>query len=404
MSTSFLQTSVGVGIHSGAGAQRVGMAANQMGNLLNMLNTSILTPEHTVNRVNVGLDRRKKRFGTSAVAGGHAYDYPVHNVAGGGNGQAYPMSKPGYLPGNDGGGTAGYGVEIHSHWTPAGDLTDAQELAFSQADYHSQFVNPEHFHYVDRTGESMTEMFEDMAQDRQRERIKDLLAKGFGEEEVSKLLEREREKKIENAKNHPYNEGALLQAAIARSMPTRQREDFGNTSASPGDVPLKKNLSAYQAATGQGNPLARKKAFQAIRHEQLMSGQVSRVEVATRKVPLSETEILKDIVAASQTQHQERAEHAQKEEREVIDHQQLRAQSEAQQKGAMQAAMARGRAERPRTQGDPQAAAIERESYMLHSEYKKGTERFPEVPSVRSKAPAYNRFGLVGKMSALKEV
>jgi hypothetical protein len=36
----------------------------------------------------------------------------------------------------------------------AGDLQDAQMEAFKQADYHSHFVNPEHFHYVDRTSES----------------------------------------------------------------------------------------------------------------------------------------------------------------------------------------------------------------------------------------------------------
>jgi hypothetical protein len=355
MSTSFLQTSIPVGAESGAGAQRIGSAANQMGNLLNMMNVLVATPEHLVNRTNVGIDRRKKRFGVTTQYGGHNYDYPVHNVKGGGNGQAYPQSKPGYLIGNDGGGQAGYGREIHPHFTPEGDLKDAQMVAFKEADYHSHFVQPEHLHYVDRTKESLQEMFQNQAEDLTRDHIKDLMAKGFSEEEISKQLERERQRKIESAKNHPFSQTALMEATLAKAVPTVLREDFMNTSVAPGDVPLKKNLSAYQAATGQGNPMARKKAMQQKRHEQRMAGEVSKVEAPIRKIPLSETEILQDLIAASKRQHETRAEEAQKQEKQVIDHQILRKTAENAQNNAMMKAMGREIIANP-AMGDPQAA------------------------------------------------
>jgi hypothetical protein len=338
-----------------------------MGNLLNMINVSVMTPEHLVNRTNVGIDKRRKRFGPTTKTGGHAFDYPVHNVAGGGNGQAYPQSKPGYLPGNNGGGNAGYGCggEHSAVYKPSGDLQDAQMEAFKQADYHSHFVNPEHFHYVDRTAETLTEMFENEAQDLQRERIKDLMSRGHSEEEISKMLERERERKIEAAKNQPFNQKNLMEAALAKAVPTVLKEDFMNQSVAPGDVPLKKNLSAYQAATGQGNPMARRKAMQAMRHKQMMGGEVKTVEQPQRRVPLSETEILKELVAHSKREHEAKAMRAQQAEMAVIDHQKMREHAQMAQHSAMQKAMKREIVRE--AEGDPQHVSQDtRGAYYSH--------------------------------------
>lgn len=360
MATSFHQFSIPPGIQSGAGAQRVGHGADQTGNLLNMLNASIQTPEHLVHVTSTN-GHVKRRFGSTTKQGGHAYDYPVHNVAATGNGQSYPMSKPGYLPGNNGGGQAGYGIERDpAHWVPAADVTEAQEIAFRAGDYQSGFVNAEHFHYVDRTKETLQEQFANMAEDYTREHIKDLLAKGFSEEEVAAQLEREREKRIEQAKLTPYNQNALMRATLAKAMPTVQKEDFMNQSVSPGLVPLKNNLSAHQIAVGQGNKVARQKAAQAMNMRERMAGRVSNanVEKEVRKVPMSESEILKDIMAASRRQHTQRAEQALAEEKQVIDHQKLRAQHQRLQENAMRKAFGHSVNEGARA-GDPQHPAGE---------------------------------------------
>jgi len=355
MATSFHQFSIPPGIQSGAGAQRVGHGADQMGNLLNMLNVSIKTPEHAVNVTSTN-GHIKRRFGSTTKYGGHAYDYPVHNVAGTGNGQAYPQSKPGYLPGNGGGGTAGYGIEKDpAHWVPAGDITEAQEIAYRAADYHSSFVPAEHFHYVDRTKETLQEQFQNQVEDYTREHIKDLLAKGFSEEEIAAKLEREREKKIEQAKNQPYNHNKLMEASLAKAMPTREKEDFMNQSVAPGLVPLKNNLSSHQMAVGQGGKVARQKAAEAMKMRERLARRVSTAneEKQIRKVAMSESEILKDIMAAARAQHTQRAEQALTEEKAVIDHQKLRAQHQRLQENAMRAAFGKSINEGARA-GDPQ--------------------------------------------------
>ena len=101
--------------------------------------------------------------------------------------------------------------------------------------------------------------------------------------------------------------------------------------------------------------MARKKAMQQKRHEQRMAGEVSKVEAPIRKIPLSETEILQDLIAASKRQHETRAEEAQKQEKQVIDHQILRKNAENAQNNAMMKAMGREIIANP-AMGDPQAA------------------------------------------------
>jgi len=275
MATSFKQFSLVDGIGGGVGALGVGAGADQTGNLLNMMNTLITTPTHLV-EVNHTNGVVKRRFGATTKYGGHAYDYPVHTVKGDGNGQAYPSSKPGYLPGNNGGGNAGYGTggEHSAIYKPDGDLLDAQEIAFKSSEIMSEFVMPEHYRYVDRTQDTLKEQFQYQAEDFQRERIKDLLAKGFNEEEVKKQLEKERERDIENARKHPTDKVALMKATLASHVPVVLKEDFMNQSSPPGLVPAKRNLTAYEMATNVGGKLARNKAMANQRHEQRLRGEV----------------------------------------------------------------------------------------------------------------------------------
>ena len=277
----FSQSSVVGGVGSGAGALRYGAATNQTGNLLNT-DTHIEGPRILVNKSDNPGGVRKKRFGVTGSAS--VFDYPDLLVRGNGpNGQAYKQSVPGYLPGNGQDGFAGYGArDPHDFtFTEAADLTLAKEIAHREADQLGHFVQPEHMMYKDRTAESMKERFQDQAMDYQRQRIKDLLAKGFTEAEVKAMLDKEREKAILQAEKMPYSQDALMKAQLAQMLPDEQREDFSNTSVAPGGIARRQDATAIERALNTGNPVAMKKKMQAIRHEQRIQGQVKYVEPAT---------------------------------------------------------------------------------------------------------------------------
>ena len=223
----FSQTSLVGGVGSGAGALRVGAGADQTGNLLDMLNTTVSGPRVLVGKSDHPGGVKKKRFGSTGV--NHMYDYPNLAVAGlGENGQAYRQSKAGYLPGNGGGGNAGYGIgnEHSAKFTEAADLTDAQCVAMRSADVMPHFVQPEHMMYVDRTKEDISERLQEQADDYNRMRIKDLMAKGFTEEEIGEKIKGERKKAIEQAEKQPMNPTALVEAKLASMLPTKYNEDF----------------------------------------------------------------------------------------------------------------------------------------------------------------------------------
>jgi len=352
MSTSFKQFSLVDGIGGGVGALGLGAGTDQTGNLLNMLNTIVATPEHLV-EVNKTNGVQKRRFGSTTKYGGHAYDYPVHTVKGDGNGQAYPSSKPGYLPGNGGEGTAGYGTghEHDAEWKPEGDLMDAQNIAYRASEVMAEFVMPEHIRYVDRTEDTLKEQFQYQAEDFQRERIKDLLAKGFSEEEIKVQLEKERERDIANARAHPADTTALMKASLASHIPVVMKEDFSNQSSPPGLVPAKRNLTSYEMATNLGGVLARNKAMANQRHEQRIRGQVDMVEPSRTRVPMSQTDILKQIVAHSKREHQEREMKELEKEKSMIDHQKMKEEKMHRQHAAMHVAMGQMP---PSRMGDPQ--------------------------------------------------
>lgn len=277
----FSQSSLVSSVGGGAGALRSGMAANQTGNLLGT-DVLIHSPEVKVGRNDHPGGVKKKRFGSTGV--NHEFDYPVHKVHGDGNGQAYPQSKAGYLPGNGGDGLAGYGCgDPHAfEFNEAINLTEAKEIAMREAHQMPHFVKPEHFMYVDKTHETLKQQMIDQAQDYQRERIKDLMNKGFSEDEITKMLEKERERAILKAENHPVDAVSLMRAAIAKQLPVRMNEDYGNTSVAPGAIAKRQDMSSHEKAVGAGNPVAQRKKNEAIRHEQRISGQVSRVEPPIR--------------------------------------------------------------------------------------------------------------------------
>ena len=329
------------GVHSGAGALGLRGSSNQTGNLLG------LDPSKTGHGVrheigNEGVGKhRKKRFGSTGT--GHMFDYPEIAVKGTGNGQAYRMSKAGYLPGN-GGGEGGFGWRhADAHFTPAANVTDAQEVAemmIRKAEHLDHHVKESHYRYVDRTKEDMQEKLSMMAEDHQRDRIKHLMSQGFTEEEVSHKLAKERERNIEKAERQPHVVSHLLEAKMAKEMPIQLNEDFAGTSVAPGAIPLRKDLSAFERATGQGNPVARMKQFEQLRHrERLREKMPDRVEPMIAKQPMKYAEVvqmlLKDVGG-----HQKKMDgHLQKHETQVVDHQHQKKMAEARQHDAMQRAM-----------------------------------------------------------------
>ena len=309
----FSQTSHVGGVGSGAGALRVGKGADQTGNLLELMNTAILTPQLDVGmKLHAGPGGvRKKRFGAQGV--NHMYDYPQHPVKGTGNGQAYQMSKAGYLPGNGGGGTAGYGChDPHNYgFNEEADLTEAKAIAMRETDVQPHFVQPSHMQYVDRTKQTIVERFQEQAEDYQRLRIKDMMSKGFTEEEITKKVEAERSRAIMNAEKHPLNTTALMEAKLAGMLPTRLNEDFP-TSVAPGGIARRQDATAVERALNVGNPVAFKKKAEAMRHEQRLRGEVQLVEPAQPRQPVSFKEMMADVVKESQTevaaQHQHETE------------------------------------------------------------------------------------------------
>ena len=305
----FSQSSVVGGVGSGAGAYGYGAAVNQTGNLLNT-DTHIEGPRILVGTTNHPGGARKKRFGVTGSAS--IFDYPDLAIkSSGGNGQAYKQSEGGYLPGNNGGGQAGYGARDPHDFTfkEAADLTMAKEIAQRDANHFGNFVQPEHMAYKDRTAESMQERFTDMAMDYQRQRIKDLLAKGFSEEEIKTMLSKEREKAILQAERQPYSKEALMKAQIAQMLPTEQREDFPNTSVAPGGIARRQDATSIERALNTGNTVAMRKKMEAVRREQRLQGQLSYVEPSVVQRVLPQQDVTNLMMRLAQKEHGEAEKH-----------------------------------------------------------------------------------------------
>ena len=305
----FSSSSVVGGVGSGAGAYGYGAAVDQTGNLLN-IDTLIQGPRILVGSGNQPGGVKKKRFGVTGSAS--IFDYPDLAVrSSGGNGQAYLQSKGGYLPGNGQDGFAGYGARDPHDFTfkEAADLTMAKEIAQRDADQIGQFVQPEHMMYKDRTAESMKERFLDQAMDYQRQRIKDLIAKGFTEDEIKTLLSKERERAILQAEKQPYSKEALMQAQIAQMLPTEQREDFPNTSVSPGGIARRQDATSIERALNTGNTVAMRKKMEAVRREQRLQGQLNYVEPSTVVKNATHQDVASLMMRLAQKEHGELEKH-----------------------------------------------------------------------------------------------
>jgi hypothetical protein len=326
MSKPGKQFSLVGGVQSGAGAlaNGVGSYADQTGNLLNMMNTAVHTPVVEVGHSHTNFKGKKVRFGVVSAQGGHAFDYPELAIKStDGNGQAYKASKSGYLPGNNGGGNAGYGChrDVDLSTMVSADLTDAYAMAHRQADITGDMVAPEHTRTVNRADETLREHFEEQAKEHEKQKISHLMSMGFSEEEIARKAAKDREGAIESAAKM----GRLQSTNLADAM-IKKRGDvemFWNNSVPAGNMANRINASSYERAVGGGTLTTRGKAAQAMRTKERMALKVD-AETPTIKVPMKHAAIVQMMMGVAAKADHQRIEDSMVQEKKVIDHQKMR--------------------------------------------------------------------------------
>jgi hypothetical protein len=257
-----------LGVQSGQGAIALGGVLNMTGNYLDV-NAIVDSPAIPVATGLVNGNYVKK-YGSRGVKHTDAFDYDRRPPG------LYLQSKFNIDVGNRGDASVlGYGPRKHMYREGA-DISEAQAIAQREPTGH--FVAPEHVRYVDRTKLTLKERLVDMAEDYQRGRIKNLMSHGFTEEEIKAKIDKEREKAIERAEKMPYNPEALMEAQIAQMLPDEKREDFAGTSVAPGGIPALRDESTIERSTNAPTPVNRKKKYQALNHEMLLRGEISRVQ------------------------------------------------------------------------------------------------------------------------------
>lgn len=341
MSRPGKQFSLVGGIGSGAGALAVGTATNQTGNLLGMLNTAIHTPNVEVGTPVANFKGKKLRFGGVSAIAGHAFDYPDLAVKKPeGNGQSYRASKGGYLPGNNGGGQAGYGCErdIDRGTLVSGDLQDAYSIAHRQADIGGDMYGVEHTRTVNRADESLKEHFEEQAAEHEKEKIAHLMSMGFSEEEIALKAAKDREKAIEQAARLPAAQSQTLADALLKKRGTA--EMFWNNSVAPGNIPNRINADSYQRAIGAGTPVTKGKAMEAMRRREKMALRIDAEEPQI-KVPMKHAAVVQMMMGIASTEQHKRQEDSLVQEKKVIDHQKIRENARIARHFAMEKAMSK---------------------------------------------------------------
>lgn len=339
MSKPGKQFSLVGGVQSGAGALSVGTHTDQTGNLLNMMNTAIHTPNVEVGDSVINFRGKKLRFGVNSAQGGHVFDYPELAVKKPeGNGQSYKASKSGYLPGNNGGGQGGYGCErpVDLSTMVSADLTAAQEIAYRAADITGDMYAPEHTRTVNRADESMREHFEEQAKEHEKEKITHLMAMGFSEEEIARKAAKDRESAIEKAAKMDRIPSVSLADLLIKKR--GDVEMFWNNSVPTGNQPNRINADSYQRAVGAGTIVTKGKAAQAMRRKEAMALKID-IEKPEIKVPMKHAAIIQTMMTAAGKEEHKRIEDSMFQEHKVIAHQKMREDARMARHFAMQKAM-----------------------------------------------------------------
>ncbi len=341
MSHAGKQFSLVGGVGSGAGALAVGTAVDQTGNLLGMLNTAVHTPTVEVGASVNNFKGKKLRFGTVSKTGGHAFDYPELAIKKtDGNGQSYKASTSHYLPGNNGGGQAGYGCDIDFTRTTmiSEDLTAAYGIAHRAADITGDMYGVEHTRTVNRTDESLKEHFEEQAKEHEKEKIAHLLAMGFSEEEIAVKASKDREKAIEQAAKMGRTQSTTLADALVKTR--GGVEMFWNNSIAPGNVPNRINASSYERAVGAGTLTTKGKAAEAMRRREKMALKID-TQTPEIKVPMKHAQIVQMMMGIATKEDHKRVEDSMVQEQKVIAHQKLREDARMARHFAMEKAMSK---------------------------------------------------------------
>ena len=338
MSHAGKQFSLLQGIGSGAGALAIGTAVDQTGNLLN-IPTTIMTPNVKVGHGHTNFKGKKVRFGGVGPESGHMFDYPDLAVKRPeGNGQSYKASKAGYLPGNNGGGTAGFGtsIDFDRQTLVSEDLLAAQSVAMREAHINGDMYAVEHTRSVNRAEESIREHMEEQAKEHEKEKIAHLMAMGFSEEEIARKAAKDREKAIEQAGKL----GRIESKTLTDKMISQRGnvEMFFNNSIAPGLMPQRINADSYQRAVGAGTLVTKGKAAEAMRRREKMALKID-TEKPHVKVPMKHAEIVKVMMEAAGKEEHKRIEESAVQEHKVIAHQKMREDARVARHFAMMKAM-----------------------------------------------------------------
>lgn len=338
MSKPGKQFSLVGGIGSGAGALAVGTHVDQTGNLLG-IPTTVLTPNVKIGHGVINNGGKKVRFGAVSSGGGHTFDYPSLAIQeAGGNGQAYKARMGAYLPGNNGGGNAGYGTErqFDRATMVSGDLEAAYAVAHRQADITGDMYAPEHTRTVNREAESLREHFEEQAKEHEKEKIAHLMAMGFSEEEIARKAAKDREKAIEQAAKMDR-----IPSVGVADLLLKKRGDvemFWNNSIAPGDIPNRINADSYQRAIGAGTVVTKGKAFEAMRRKEAMALKID-AQKPEIKTPMKHAAIVQMMMGLAGSEEHKRVEDSKVQEEKVIAHQKMRENARMARHFAMEKAM-----------------------------------------------------------------
>ena len=324
------------GIGSGAGALAHGAPVDQTGNLLGIA-TTVMTPNVMVGHSHTNFGGKKVRFGVVSKMGGHEFDYPDLAIKdAGGNGQAYKASKGAYLHGNNNAGQAGYGRDrqFDQATLVSADLTDAQMVAFRQADIGSDAYAIEHVRPVNRDYETIREHFEEQAKEHELQKMTHLMSMGFSEEEIARKAAKDREKAIEQASKMDSVASKALSSTLARSV-----TDIG-LSIAPGLMPNRINASSYERAVGAGTVVTKGKAAEAMRRREKIALKVE-AEKPQVKVPMKHSQIIQAMLEAAGKEEHKRQEQSAIKEQQVIDHQKMQEHARIARHFAMEKAMSK---------------------------------------------------------------